>query len=311
MSEDTTSHEPEVEEEDIHVDGCDISGVLELREKKKGKNKLLWFALSGSTLYYYKDAKDISPKGELQIKGFTAAIDQGNDFILKEGDKEVHWLSAFGVDERDRWVSNLNSASSKAPGTAPAKQKLKKQSTKSRLTTGVAGKVAGSGIGKQAIKAAVPEEIKTLISALKRIVSKTQGSKKGNEIEGNVIKIVVKLLVLQKNLTISMEDFLRVDEPMREAFEILVDLRDRGHRLKKEEWSANLKQSHLLLERVEQVLSTILAPHVKPLTLKLVAVTFGILANPEFIERGWTDPAVEEERDILADAMSKYTQFHY
>jgi len=245
------------------------------------------------------------------VKGLTAVVDQGNSILLKEADKEAHWLSAFGTDERDRWVSHLNSASSKAPGSAPVKKKMKKQSTKSRLTTGVAGKVAGSGIGKQAIKAAVPDEIKTLISALKRIVSKIQGSKKGIEIESNVIKIVVKLLMLQKNQTISMEDFLKVDEPMREAFDILVDLRDRGHRLRKEEWSANLKQAHVLLERVEQVLSAILAPHVKPLTLKIVAVTFGVLANPEFIERSWTDATIEEERDILADAMSKYTQFHY
>jgi len=45
--------------------------------------------------------------------------------------------------------------------------------------------------------------------------------------------------------------------------------------------------------------------------MQRISRTFGLLGSAAFLDKAWGDPELEEERDLLTDAMNKYTQFHF
>lgn len=45
--------------------------------------------------------------------------------------------------------------------------------------------------------------------------------------------------------------------------------------------------------------------------MQKISKTFGLLASEEFLDDGWRMKEIEEERDLLTDAMNRYTQFHF
>jgi len=49
----------------------------------------------------------------------------------------------------------------------------------------------------------------------------------------------------------------------------------------------------------------------QPNSIKRVAVAFGLLGSIEFLTAGWSDESLENERDMLSDAMNRYTAFHF
>ena len=49
----------------------------------------------------------------------------------------------------------------------------------------------------------------------------------------------------------------------------------------------------------------------QPKSVKRIATTFGLLGSTDFLNKAWSDGEMEEERDLLTDAMNRYTQFHF
>lgn len=49
----------------------------------------------------------------------------------------------------------------------------------------------------------------------------------------------------------------------------------------------------------------------KAASMQKISKTFGLLASEEFLDDGWRMKEIEEERDLLTDAMNRYTQFHF
>lgn len=45
--------------------------------------------------------------------------------------------------------------------------------------------------------------------------------------------------------------------------------------------------------------------------MQRVARTFGLLASEDFLDAAWGTEEIEDERDLLTDAMNRYTQFHF
>eukprot|EP01094_Clydonella_sp_ATCC50884_P009838 TRINITY_DN1936_c1_g2_i1.p1 TRINITY_DN1936_c1_g2~~TRINITY_DN1936_c1_g2_i1.p1 ORF type:complete len:133 (-),score=9.67 TRINITY_DN1936_c1_g2_i1:24-422(-) len=46
-------------------------------------------------------------------------------------------------------------------------------------------------------------------------------------------------------------------------------------------------------------------------TIKRIGVTFGLLGSHEFLASGWSSDQFEDERNLLTDAMLRYTAFHF
>jgi len=291
------------------------SGYIERIPAGKKKGKFLWCALSGSSLYSYTDPGQVSPKAvyELAEAEVTVPADKRFTIDLKKDGKHLFSLAATSKEECDNWKTYLLEAVTKPPGEAPQKekQKKKKSSMALRASKTVGGKVVTSGIGKSAVRGVVNEETKLLLVALKRIVSKVENNKVAEEIEDNMMKIITKAFFLEKDKKITIADFLVADAPLREAFELLIKMRDFSHRMKPSTVQENLLRVHNYLVQVEKILAEMLMPHLKPKSIKRLGRTFGLLGSEEFLQKAWSDEALEEERDLLTDAMSRYTQFHF
>jgi len=180
-----------------------------------------------------------------------------------------------------------------------------------RASKAIVGKIATTGAGKKVIHTAVPDEIRTLIVSLKLIVAKIDSPKTADEIEENLIKLILKAFFLENQGLVTAEDFLVADKPLREAFEVLVTMRDQRSLMKKNKVDESLTIVNKNLKDVEKVVSNLFASHVKPHTMKRIAVTFSVLNSPEFLGKGWNCNDLREERDELAEAMNRYLSFHF
>lgn len=232
---------------------------------------------------------------------------------IMNGDKVIVSLVATSKDELESWVATLNDATSLDECDAPLKEKKKKNqiSVGMRVGKAVGGKVATSGVGKGVVKNVVNEETKLLIVSLKKIIAKVESRKVAEEIEDNLMRIITKSFFLEKAKKITLDEFLEADAPLREAFENLVEMRDYRHRMRPETVKQRLNVVHERLGNVEKIITAMLVDHMKPANVQRIARTFGLLASQDFLDKAWGTPELEEERDLLTDAMNRYTQFHF
>jgi len=215
-------------------------------------------------LYAYETPAAVTQKCIYQLKGTSSTMDK-MAIVIKDGDKHIVSLNATSREECEEWHTHLSSASSLDACEAPAKEKKKKAKTSvgMRVTKNIGGKVASSGAGKAAVKGVVNEETRLLIVSLKKIIAKVETSKIANEIEENLIKIITKAFFLEKDKKITLDEFLEADDPLRSAFETLVEMRDYRHRMKPETVQQRLKLVHDKLVTVEKIISQMLVEHLK------------------------------------------------
>jgi len=215
--------------------------------------------------------QEATPNSVYQLKGTTvntSPTGEDTDYafqVLDSSGKVVVGLAGSSQADKDMWVESIERATSLEPSDPPSKEKTKKKSTSAafRLKKAAAGKIAVSGVGKKAMKTAINEETKMLIDALKTIVCKVHDQRKADEIEEHLIKIILKCFLLERNGDVTMEDFLKADAPLREAFELLIHMRDCRHRMSAERASENLRKVHLLIKQVENIITGLLVNHLK------------------------------------------------
>ena len=251
-------------------DGSTKSGYIEriLYEKKKKHRKFMWFALFGSTLFSYAKPGSVQPKATYQLKGTTISQPADKKLTLDvtaSDDKLIISLVATSKEEMEQWQEALVAATNLDSCDAPAKEKKKKNrgSVGVQIGKAVGDKMATSGPIKAAVKGVVNEETKLLIVSLKKIIAKVESRKVAEEIEDNLIKIITKSFWLEKDKKITLDQFLVADEPLRAAFETLVEMRDYRHRMRPETVKQRLKLVHEKLGSVEKIISAMLVDWVE------------------------------------------------
>jgi len=302
-------------DEEIVVVAGQKSGYIERIPTGKKKGKFLWCTLSGSSMYAFQDPQQSTARSVYELKNVKVTTAAGKRFTLdleKDG-KALFSLAATSKEEFESWLEALNDCVKKEPGPPPEKEKIKRKkgSMGARIGKNVGGVVVTSGLGKTAVKGVVNEETKLLLIALKKIIAKVETPKIATEMEENLMKIITKSFFLEKDKKITMANFLLADAPLREAFELLISMRDFSHRMKPETVNQKLGQVHDFLLQVEKIITDMLLPHLKAKSIKRIGRTFGLLGSEDFLKKAWSDPDLEEERDLLTDAMNRYTQFHF
>lgn len=293
----------------------DKGGYIEHIRGGKKKGKFVYCTLSGSSIYVYGDKAAATAKRVLEVQNTEVLLPSDKRFTIdvKKDGKLLFSLAATSKEEAESWFASLSAAVNKPPGSAPQKEKKKKAKVGIgiRVVKTGTGMVATSGIGKTAVRGVVNEETRCLLIALKKIIAKVENPKVAEEMEDNMIKIITKSFFLEKDKKITIANFLLADAPLREAFEALIAMRDYSHRMKAATINDKLRQVHDYLMTVERILHDMLEPHLKPNSLKRLGRIFGLLGSEEFLRRAWADDDLEEERDLLTDAMNRYTQFHF
>jgi len=271
--------------------------------------------------FFYKNSTDAEPKGSVDLGGHkvVSPVDLKGDkkkfpFAIQKKDELAFVASCASEVELKAWSAAITANLDKEKSMTPrlSVQKGKKQGVMRRVQRRAASKTATSAIGKKVMKAIVNEETTTLLNALKRIVkSESNSLKKGEDLEKNIIKIAVKAFLLIENKVISAEDFLVADKPLREAFELLVKVFNGRGRVKEDKIRAALLKVEELLKKAEEVITNLLAPHLKSKNMLRISSTFACIANEDFLNNAFKDQSLEPDLEKLIDAMEYYTQFHY
>jgi len=283
--------------------------------------KAVYCVLIGGSFYWSKSSTDPEPKGSIDLKGKKFNWELKGDkkklftFSIDEDKGESLFIGSLANDnELQQWKKDIEAAALKDHVDPPAviAEKRKKDGVMARAKKNMASKTATSGLGKKIMKTIVNEETTTLINSLKRIIKKESGNqKKADEIEKNIIKIAVKAYLLVDNKTLTTEDFLVADKPLREAFELMVKIFNGRNRVKKEKVIEAVEKVVVHLKKTEEIVTNLLAPNLTPKNMLRISQTFAAIANKDFLEHVYFDHELDSDMEKLADAMEYYTQFHY
>jgi len=184
----------------------DKEGPLQFYQKKKWKTK--WGVLSGGGLYYKSKQKETDLVGPIALKG--SKIEATDEFKKKSAFKITlengsdHFCCTEDDTKRKEWIAALEKNKEKDVGSQGTGKK--KQSAAMRVQKSVGGTVATSGAGKGIIKDFLGKEGVRLIEIIKKVITIYEGKKKATEIENNIIKVGVKVILLWKNKDISTKD---------------------------------------------------------------------------------------------------------
>jgi len=235
-------------------------------------------------------------------------------FVLRDKDgKDVFIGFITSQSNRDTWVRFLTEAREKEPKPFVERTVTlsKKPSLVDRTKNKVVSKTATSAVGKKVMKAFVNEETTGLLTALKAIIKKEYDVRKADDLEKNIIKIAVKSYLLIEKGKLDGDEFLRIDKPLRNAFDQLSRCYTDRYKISHENFVEELKAVERLLKEAEETLTNLLAPFLTPKNLFRISSVFGTISDYQFLETVFADQVLEEELDKLINAMEYYIQFHY
>jgi len=284
------------------------------------KWKPIHAVLRGGTLFYYKNANDVSPKGSVELNGCTFGTYEGkyvkkstHPFAVSKDGAEVFVGCLTNQGDLETWKRFLTDAFTKQATEALTKEKVKtKGGAGIKFKKNVASAGAGSAMGKKVMKSIVNDETTTLLNAMKALVQAESGSKpKAEELEANIVKIAVKVFLLVENKSIKGSDLLKADAPLRNAFNLLVKVFNGRRRAKRERVIEALEKVEKELQEAQRIIVELLSPHITTKNMMKLTSVFSVVGNLKFFETVFYDDSVEDELEKLIDAMDYYTQFHY
>jgi len=316
IEEDTSSSEQEKENKITRV------GYIEMKKLKKKTGTSSWKAvhcvLVGGSFYWYKNAKDAVPMSGCDLKDVDILPSENyldrDCFVLRDKDANDLFIGFItSQSNKEAWVRFFTEGREKEPKPYVERTTVltKKPSLVDRTKNKVVSKTATSTVGKKVMKAFVNEETTGLLSALKAIIKKESDSKKADDLEKNIIKIAVKSYLLIEKGKLDGDEFLRIDKPLRNAFDQLSRCYVDRYKISHENFVEELKAVEQLLKEAEETLTNLLAPFLTPKNLFRISSVFGTLADYQFLETVFADETLEEELDKLINAMEYYIQFHY
>lgn len=232
--------------------------------KKKPVKRYMWFSLHGSTLVCYEDVHSSKPKTSFEIKDAVIYSKTEQKTIdVKKNEKLIVSLILSNKQEFASWLKVLQLAVNLDSCEPPTKTPVKKSIGSIGILIGrvFGDKMLTTAPGKAAVKNFLNEETRLLINSLKNMVAKVESQKIADEIEESLVKVVVKCYFLELDRKVAMDQFLEADEPLRMAFEILVEMRDRRHKMNPELVKQKLMLVHEKLTAVENIITGLLLLH--------------------------------------------------
>jgi len=199
----------------------DKEGPAQIFQKKKWKVK--WAVVSGGGIYYKNKKKGSGLEGPLVFKNgiITPCEEEKKKFVLKiKGESE--FLIAFDDDkERKQWKEAMEANLDKDPGAG--KGKKVKQSRAMRMKKNISGTMATSSAGKGLIKEFMGKDGVRLLDIVKTVITLHEGKKKAAEIENNIIKVAVKVILLWKNKDITTKDIVGTIPGVKAVWSDVID----------------------------------------------------------------------------------------
>jgi len=292
-------------------------GILDFAKKSslstKWKNRYIRLVEGG--IYIYKTDKDEDYKC-IDIETVVLDINPGgsrpNTFSLKDTHK-TFLFSANTAGEFTKWTDNIKkSIGKKNIGEPVFDSSVAKREGRNdimfRAKKNISGKIASSGVGKSGLKKLIPEEGRELIVSVKKIIKRVANEEKANEMEKNIIKILIKVFFYIDSKAIQIQDLVKLDKHLRDAFNHL----DRAFRYYGVKKAADLvmilEKASDSFKQAEGETILLLTPYFRPENIQKIRNTFGFLGSLEFFNKVWDDHEIEDDLFLLISALNKYTQ---
>jgi len=203
----------------------DKEGAMQVHNAKNKKWKVKWGVLSGGGLYTKNKQKDPELSDPIVIKGATLeASEDKKKFIIKISLGGKDQLICFDSDsERSEWLTALKTNLDKDVGKGDATKSKKTQSVAMRLKKGAASSVATSSAGKGLIKEFLGKDGISLLDLIKQVVTNYEGKKKATEIEDNIIRVAVKVILLWQNKDITNANIASTVPKVKAVWSDIID----------------------------------------------------------------------------------------
>jgi len=171
--------------------------------------------------------------------------------------------------------------------------------------------MTSSSLGNTIFQKYADEETTKLLSALKALVSNQYDKEQGHTVKRNVIKIVIKVLLLYEDKQLAAENFQEIYSLFRKICALIKNTYYRE--LTKKQTPVNTpldRQSAARIsefgEEMEENLVNLLNKHVSPKTQQRIHDIFGYLKNEEFVIKSFGDPIFSQIVVVLAYYLEKY-----
>jgi len=204
----------------------DKEGSLQLYSKKSKKWKPKWGLLSGGGLYTKNKQKDPELAEPIVIKGatITTSDEHKKKSALKITNGSNEDFVSFDTDaERNEWLEALKANVDKEIGKGDKTKSKKTQSVAMRITKKAAGVAATSTAGKGMIKEFLGKDGVRLLELIKQIITAYEGKKKATEVEDNIIRVAVKVILLWKNKDLTNNDITGTVPKVKAVWSDIID----------------------------------------------------------------------------------------
>jgi hypothetical protein len=248
-------------------------GSLLFRKKKDSEEWDVALALKGATV---KEGGDVEDKKKFL---FTVSVDGADHVIAVDTDKDVK-----------AWVDALKAAAGK-PEVAVTLAK-KKQSAMMAIKKNVSGKAATSGAGKGLIKDELGKNGVRVIEILKAIITIYEGKKKATEVEDNIIRFAVKVILLWKNKDITTPELMKTTPYLRAVWSNLIDFCEMSFAY---EPAALQKNSKELVDCFIKIVQQ----HVTDKTIDMIKETLQYMSQEKLLDLLFKDPQGEDYKKEL------------
>jgi len=133
-------------------------------------------------------------------------------------------LVAFDTEaERGEWLTARKANIDKEIGKGDKAKSKKTQSAAMRMKKAAGSSVATSSAGKSLIKEFLGKDGIRLISLIKQVITIHEGKKKALEVEDNIIRVAVKVILLWQNKDITIKDISATVPKVKAVWSDIID----------------------------------------------------------------------------------------
>lgn len=275
-----------------------------------------FFKLVPGALYYYKNDDKKKARGVVELT--ESKIEEGtldkkkciNIFVA-----EIKFTIAPPKEDYNDWFAKLrenigvaNKSTLKVEGRDEIGGGHKGVMFRAKKT--MAGSAAASSVGKAVLKKVIDEDNRRLIDAIKKMVTEHHGKEKAEYVEKSIIKLSVKTFMLVQNGNISVSELLKMEDSLQKALKLLIKC---YYSLDKVEDSVLLEKFYIigaLSSNVEEILTELVKPHLKPKSIQRINTTFSILMDSQFLISTCNNKNLREDLSIVIKEAEWYVNVY-
>jgi len=288
------------EKEDVGVQEITIDkeGPIQLYDAKKKKWKTKWGVLSGGAFYYRDKKKDPELNGPVLLKGATIGNNEDHkkkialQIVLSD---DIHILAFEDDGKKKEWMAALEDNKNKEVGGGSSQSDTsgkKKQSTSMRIKKNVSSGVATSSAGKSLIKEFLGKDGVKLLDLVRKIVTLQDGKKKADEVENDIIRVAVKVILLWKNKDLTTQDLAGTIPGVKAIWSDVIDFCEMSFAYD----PAKIKEHG---EHLSVSFTKLLADYITEKNLVKMREVINYLVTKELLDKLFSDEGQDESKKEL------------